>query len=373
MKNLLVVAGEASGDLSGAALVRELRARGADFPIWGVGGDRMKGEGTELLYSLSEFSVLGFSEVVSRIPFFLGALARMRKEIERRRPSAAVLIDFPGFNLRLARSCRKESVPVVYYVSPQVWAWGFGRVRALRELARLVLVILPFEEPLYRENGVPVRFVGHPLVDLARASIEPAVFRERRRILDSRTIVGLFPGSRAQEVERLLPVMTRTVRALREEGFDIAPIIGAAPTLPDEAYREGRGAGLELVRGETYNLLAASAFALVASGTMTVEAACIGTPMAILYRVSPLSWMIGKRLVRVPHIGMVNLLAGERLAPEFLQGDATHEKILPVVREWLRRPESLERMRGRLREVREGLGAPGASGRAAEAVLEILG
>lgn len=372
MKNLLVVAGEASGDLYGAALVRELRARGADFPIWGVGGDRMEAEGAELLYSTREFSVLGFTEVVRRLPFFFGALRRMRREAAVRRPAAAVLIDFPGFNLRLARALAAMSIPVVYYVSPQVWAWGFGRVRVLREVARIVLVILPFEEAIYREHGVPVRFVGHPLLDIAHASLAPEEFRAKHGTSSERTIVGLFPGSRRHEVDLLLPPMLRAMRSLRGEGFPVTAMIGAAPTLGDDAYRSA-GEGERVVRGETYDLLAASAFAFVASGTMTVEAACVGTPMAILYRVSPVSWMIGKRLVRVPHIGMVNLLAGERLAPEFLQSEAKAENLLPVAQGWLRRPETLERMRARLREVRASLGEMGASGRAADEVLRVVG
>ncbi|MBM3319460.1 MAG: lipid-A-disaccharide synthase [Candidatus Eisenbacteria bacterium] len=372
MKNVLVVAGEASGELYGAELVRELRARTDNLAFWGAGGERMEKEGVEILFPIRDFSVLGFSEVALRVPFFLRALSRMRKEIRRRRPAAVVLIDFPGFNLRLARAAASESVPVVYYVAPQAWAWGAGRVRALRELVRVLLVILPFEETFFRARGVPVRFVGHPLVDLARPSGTPGEFRERREILESQTIIGLFPGSRAHEVERLLPVMTRTIRRLADEGFPVAPLIGAAPTLDDVVYRRSDAGQTPLLRGETYDLLAASGFALVASGTMTVEAVCVGTPMAVLYRVSPISWMIGKRLVRVPHVGMVNLLAGERLAPEFLQGDAAPDRLLPVAREWLLHPERLEAMRARIRAVKETLGEGGASGRAAEEVLRIL-
>ncbi|MFH1680691.1 MAG: lipid-A-disaccharide synthase, partial [Candidatus Eisenbacteria bacterium] len=341
--------------------------------LGGWGGPRWGGSGAEILHTIREFSVLGFSEVAARVPFFLRALSRMRKEMRARRPSAAVLIDFPGFNLRLARAAAAESIPVVYYVSPQVWAWGFGRVRVLRRLARIVLVILPFEERIYREHGVPVRFVGHPLVDIARPTGSPEKFRARHGILEGRKIIGLFPGSRPQEVTRLLPVMIETVRRLGVEGYPVEPLIGGAPTLDDSAFRRIAGAGARLLRGETYDLLGASELSLVASGTMTVEAACIGTPMAILYRVSPISWFIGKRIVRVPHVGMVNLLAGERLVPEFLQNEATAERVLPVVREWLERPELLDAIRARLHAVRETLGEGGASGRAAEEVARIIG
>jgi len=387
VRNLLLVAGEASGDLYGAALAREIRRLDPSIRLWGCGGERMAREGVEIVYSLEQFSVMGFSEVVGRIPFFLGALRRMARMAEERRPAAAVPIDFPGFNLRLAGRCRRAGIPVVYYVSPQVWAWGRWRVARLRRVVREMLVILPFEEEFFRNAGVPVRFTGHPLVDLAKPVEEEGEFRRRIGAAEGEKVIGLFPGSRRQEVLGLLPAMAETARRLREEGFPARPVIGAAPAVGEEVYREALGGeGPPLLRDRSYDLLRASAFALVASGTMTVEAAVLGTPMAILYRVSALSYAIGRALVRVPHVGMANLLAAHaegrwtpggagdpagRAAPEFLQGDASAEKILPVARGWLRRPEELEEIRRRLGAVREILGGGGASARAAEAVLEI--
>ena len=372
-RNLLVVAGEASGDMYGAALVREIRQLGGPIETWGCGGDRMQGEGVEILYGAREFSVLGFAEVFTRIPFFLRALSRMKRLIEERKPSAVVLIDFPGFNLRLAGHAARLGVPVIYYVSPQVWAWGRGRIEKIRKRVDRMLVILPFEEEFYRESGVPVRFVGHPLIDMARPVNEPGEFRAGLGVGADEPVIGLFPGSRSHEVESLLPVMMETVRRLGEEGFLVRPFIGAAPTIPDETYHAILGGDeIPLVRDLSYDLLHESLFAFVASGTMTVEAACVGTPMAILYKVSPLSWFIGKRLVRVPHIGMVNILAGERLAPELLQGEATAERLLPIAREWLADPSRLEPVREKLAAVRESLGGGGASRRAAEAVWEIV-
>lgn len=370
--NLLLVAGEASGEMYGAELAREIRSIRPETEIWGCGGDRMAGAGVEIVYPIREFSVLGFSEVVSKIPFFLRALARMKRLVRERRPAAVVLVDFPGFNMRLASFCRREGVPVVWYVGPQVWAWGGGRVKKLRKLVDLMLVILPFEEEYYRESGVPVRFVGHPLVDLVRPARDPMEWRARRGVQEGRPLVGLFPGSRVQEVEKLLPVMTGALRRLREGGRELEARIGAAPTLGDDVYRRVLGpGGPPLVRGETHDLLGASLFAFVASGTMTVEAACLETPMAIVYKVSPLSWWIGKRLVRVPHIGMANLLAGERVVPELLQHDATEENLAAVARPWIDDPPCLAPVRAKLRAVREGLGGGGASRRAAESVLEV--
>lgn len=400
MRNYLIVAGEASGDLYGAELAREIRRLDPGAVIWGCGGPRMEAENVEILYPISSFSVLGFSEVAGKIPFFLKALSHMKREVTRRRPAVIVPIDFPGFNIRLADFCSRSGCPVAWYISPQVWAWGRSRVKRLRRIVDTMLVILPFEAGFYRDEGVPVEFTGHPLVDLVRPSIDADEFRRRHSIERGERVVGLFPGSRRHEVEQLLPAMAETVERLKREGYPVRPLIGAVPALDDDFYggllseRE-----IVLIRDGSYDLLQASDFALVASGTMTVEAACIGTPMAVLYKVSPLSWLIGRMLVRIPHVAMVNLLAhfervsdgsekegavslssGEayrrgdstgRVVPEFLQNEATADTIVPVVRKWLDDPRLLDAMRKRLADVKRSLGGGGASRRAAEMIVRI--
>ncbi len=332
----------------------------------------MAAEGVELIYSTKEFAVLGFTEVFSRLPFFFRAFNRMKNLVNERRPSVVVPIDYPGFNLRLADHCARSGLPVAYYVSPQVWAWGRRRVKKIRRIVSRMIVTFPFEEGFYERENVPVRFAGHPLIDLAHSKNSPPEFRAAHRISEQSSIISLFPGSREHEVESLLPAMIEAVGSLREEGRSITTILGAAPTLSDDFYRSRVGdAPIQVVRGETYEILNASLFSFVASGTMTVEAACLETPMAIVYKVSPLSWIIGRFLVRVDHVGMANLLADERVVPEFLQGEANAENLARQAREWLDEPSLLEPIRRKLAAVRRGLGEGGASRRAAEAVLEV--
>lgn len=371
MRNILIMAGEASGDLYGAELARELKRIDPAIHIWGCGGPLMEGEGVELIYTTRELAVLGFAEIVRHLPFFIGALRRMKALAAERRPAVVVPIDYPGFNLRLASWCSSHDLPVAYYVSPQVWAWGWGRVARIRSIVSRMIVTFPFEEEIYQKENVPVAFAGHPLVDLAKPSMEPDEFRAKHSLPPSGPIVGLFPGSRTHEVEALLPPMLGAIDVLRGEGREIEPVIGAPPAIDHSLYDnilDGRT--IPIVNDETYNLLNASLFALAASGTMTVEAACLGTPMVIAYKVAPLSWLLGRLLVRVPHIGMANILAGERVVPELLQKNATAPKIADAARGWLDDPETLVPIRQKLLAVRKGLGGGGASRRAAELILE---
>lgn len=371
MRNVLIIAGEASGDLYGAHLARELKRLDPDLHVWGCGGPRMADEGVELIYTTREFAVLGFAEIARHLPFFIGAMKRMKRLAAERRPAVVVPIDYPGFNMRFAAWCSSRKLPVAYYVSPQVWAWGWGRVARIRKVVSRMIVTFPFEEEIYRREDVPVAFAGHPLVDLAKATATPREFRERHGLEDGTPVLGLFPGSRSHEVEKLLPPMLGAVRELRRAGHRIAPVIGAPPASDRALYHRIPGAAeIPMVVDETYDLLGASLFALVASGTMTVEAACLATPMVIVYKVAPLSWALGRLLVRVPHVGMANLLAGERVVPELLQGEVTAGRIAAAARPWLDDPESLEPVRNKLLHVRRGLGAAGASRRAAELVLE---
>ncbi len=371
MRNVLIMAGEASGDLYGAELARELKRIDPALHIWGCGGPRMKREGVELIYTTRELAVLGFAEIVRHLPFFIGALRRMKSLAEERQPAVVVPIDYPGFNLRLAAWCSSRNLPVAYYISPQVWAWGWGRVGRIRSIVSRMIVTFPFEEEIYQKENVPVAFAGHPLVDLAKPSREPGEFRAKHSLHKTKPVIGLFPGSRVREVESLLPAMIGAIELLRDEGKEFEPVIGAPPALDRHLYdRIIDGRPIPIVVDETYDLLNTSLFALVASGTMTVEAACLGRPMAIVYRVAPLSWMLGKLLVRVPHVGMANILAGERVVPELLQNDVTPQKIANHVRGWLDHPESLAPICQKLLAVREGLGGGGASRRAAELILE---
>jgi lipid-A-disaccharide synthase len=292
------------------------------------------------------------------------------------RPDLLLCIDFPEFNLRLARAAARVGVPVCYYVSPQIWAWRRGRIRTLRRLVRRMLVIFPFEEALYREAGVPVRFVGHPLLDRVQAVPSREVCRARLGLLGGERLVGLLPGSREAEVRRHLPVMAeaaaRIGTALPETRFAVAVADTVAPERLTPLVPSDLRAAIRLVTGDTYGVIRAAELVIAASGTVTLEAGVLGTPLVVIYKVSPLTYLAGRLLIRVPFIGMVNLVAGRQVAPELIQGAATPERIAAEALSLLRDPTRLAAVRAELARLPGLLGEGGAPGRAAEAVLACL-
>lgn len=371
---ILLSSGEASGDLYASELLRELRKRNPAVEAFGLGGPRSKAQGAELLVDLEEISVIGLVEVVGKIPALRRAMTRLAEEARKRKPDVAILVDFSGFHLRLAKRLREIGVPILYYVSPQVWAWRRGRVRRIRDLVDEMLVILPFEEAFYRAEGVRVRYVGHPLVDL----VEPA--RDRDRFcadlgLDpARPILLLLPGSRRREIELHVPVLRDVVEKLRRDRPDLQMVMSRAPTVTPSQLETALGETLGQVRllsDGTYDGLKHAAVAVVASGTATVEAALSETPMVVVYRVGRLTYALGRRFVRLPFFSMVNLVAGRKLVPELIQSQMTAEAIRAHV-ESLLEPEAAEEMKRGLREVKAKLGGKGASSRAADAVAAFL-
>jgi lipid-A-disaccharide synthase len=370
---LLVSCGEPSGDLYGGELVAALRAQGRDLEVFGLGGDRMREAGSTLLAHVDEVAVVGLTEVVKHLPRFRQIFASLLKEVDRDPPAAAVLVDYPDFNLRLARELRKRKVPVIYYVSPQIWAWRGGRIRAIARSVSRMLVIFPFEKDLYEHAGVPVTFVGHPLVDLVARDPDRDTFLRTQGLDPERPVVTIAPGSRGREMAHNLPPLLGAVRAIHAERADAQFLLALAPGLPKEALgRSLDGSGIRLVHGDTHRALSAATLAIVASGTITVEAALVGTPMVVVYRLSPLTYALGRPFVRVPHYAMVNLIAGRPVVKEFIQGAFRPDAVAKEAVRLLGSPESIERMRSDLAEVRRLLGGTGASRRAAEAVGRIL-
>ncbi|HTR98376.1 MAG TPA: lipid-A-disaccharide synthase [Bacteroidota bacterium] len=371
---VLMVAGEPSGELHGSAVVRALRRLAPGAEIAGVGGSRMRAEGMEVIHDCADLAFMGFAEVVRN----LGTIRRLRlelvAELERRRPDVAVLIDYPGFNLRFAAEARARGVPVLYYISPQVWAWHRGRVKKMRALVNRMMVVFPFEVPIYREAGIDVEFVGHPLVEHIGTTATRAEFFRRWNLDPDRPLLGLFPGSRRQEIERILPVMLRSADALRA-GRALQVAIGVAPSLGREfivPYTRGHAPAV-LVEEGTYDLMAYAGAAVVTSGTATLETGWFGTPMAVVYRTSPLTYAIGRMLVDVTSIGLVNIVAGRQVVPELIQGNMTPEKIAAAVGPLLDDSALAARMRDALAVVRAKLGGPGASERVARGVLALAG
>jgi lipid-A-disaccharide synthase len=326
---------------------------------FGLGGDRLEAQGLRLVAHVRDLAVVGLLEVLSHLRRLKTVFRQLLMEVDRDRPDVAVLVDYPDFNLRLARELRRRGVPVVYYVSPQVWAWRKGRLRTIRETVARMLVIFPFEESLYREAGVPVTFVGHPLVDLVRPTPDPS---------------SLLPGSRPKEVAYNLPPLAAAVPLIRAARPDAQFLLALAPSLEPRVV-EGPLWGLDVpvVKDQTAAVLSSASLALVASGTATVETALFGTPMVVVYRVSPLTYALGRRFLQVPHFAMVNLIAGRRVVPELEQRHFTPERVADEALRLLSEPGAADEMRQELARVRGLLGGPGASGRAADAVAEFFG
>ena len=371
---ICVIAGEASGDLHGANLVRALKRRHPDVQVFGIGGDQMESEGVELLYHVREMGFLGLWEVVRHLPFIRRVFGELVRSLDQRRPELVLLIDYPGFNLRFAKAAKKKGVPVYYYICPQVWAWGKRRVRIIRRWVDRLAVILPFEADFFRKHGIDARFVGHPLKDTVHTSQTRADFFHSLELDPAAPTLGLLPGSRMQEIHRLLPVMVATCRRLRARFPNIQILLGAAPTLDDDAYNPALSDTpfIHLVRDAVHDLMAHSNAVLVASGTATLETAILNTPMAIVYKVSPVTWFFGKIMVRLKHIGLVNIIAGREVVPELLQHRATAQRIAQVAERLLTDGALRTRIQHDLSRVVEALGEPGASERTAEDALNFI-
>jgi len=364
---LLVVAGEVSGDLHAGNLLAELRRLAPDLEAFGIGGERLAGNGLDCIATTDELAHMGLVEVLRELPRIRRIMTRVVAEARDRRPDLAVLVDSPDFNLRLAARLRRLGVPVILYVSPQLWAWRRGRVRIVRRLAREVLCLLPFEVPFYEEHGVRARYVGHPLVDeVARDGLLD------HRVPQTAGKLALLPGSRAMEVRQLLPTMMRTVVALDREAPAEVVLIEApgVERVVDEIFAaEGGGRGIRRVSGAGRRReLASCSLAWTASGTATLECALLDVPMVVGYRLQPFSYAVARLLVRVPHVALVNLIAEERVVPELIQGQWRVDDLAETSRRLFE--GDADRQRPGLERVRRRLGSPGASRRAAEAVLE---
>jgi lipid-A-disaccharide synthase len=373
---IMLVAGEASGDLHGATLCRALRALAPARPLLGMGGERMAAEGFERLADVTAAAVTGGTEAFGPLPILLRAWRRLRVALEgSRRPAALVLIDFPEFNLRLARVARRAGIPVVYFIPPQVWAWRPWRARAVARRTSLVLAVFPFEVALYREAGARVEFIGHPVLDALAGAPTREAARRRLGLDPEASVVGLLPGSRGHEIERTVPVLhaaaARMAAARPGTRFVLAAVTGASP---DPATVLGHGGPpVEIVRGDTYAVMRAADLLLVNSGTATLEAALLGTPTVVCYRMSRLSEAWVRLLVRVPWIALPNITLGRRVVPELYQRAFTAERVAAEALALLGTPAALAAQREAFRELAGVLGEPGVGHRAAQRILTLAG
>jgi lipid-A-disaccharide synthase len=369
----LVVAGEASGDMHAANLIREMKRIRPEMSFFGIGGDRMRAAGVDLTASVADLSVVGFTEVISKLGAVKAAMAGLYKETVRRKPGVVVLVDYPGFNLRFAKLVRNLVPKMVYYIGPQVWAWGGWRAKAISSLFDALISVMPFECKIYSGSRLSCHFVGHPVLDLVNPSLTTEEFRSKHGLSDG-VLVGLVPGSRGEEVKRILPVMLQSASRVRQEVDNVSFAVSVAETIEAEMVQELCNRLLPVARvvdGFTHDLMQASDLLMVASGTATLEAAVLAKPMSIVYKMSPITWAVAKGLIKVRSVGLANIIAGRRVVPEFIQFDATPQKISAELISLLKDRGRLAAMEEDLRAVRSQLGDPGASTRAARIIVEI--
>jgi len=375
-KRVFIITGEASGDVHGANLVKAMAAADPSLSFRGVGGRELQEAGVQLLWDAAEVAVVGLLEVARHLLTIARAFRLAINTLRTWQPHLLILIDYPDFNLLVARKAKQLGIPVMYYISPQVWAWRSGRVKTIRRCVDRMVVLFPFEETLYREAGVPVSFVGHPFLDAVTVRDREELGRRLGVSLGGRPLLGLLPGSRQNEVRALLPIMLEAAASLVRRMPHAHFLLPLASTIRADQVRpllQGRDLPLTVMEGRTHEAIQACELVVAASGSVTLEAAILGTPLVVVYKVHRLSYEVGRRLIRVKHIGLVNLVAGETVAPELIQDQVTAEGLVKEVMDIIKDPGRQAWIRSRLEEVRRRLGSPGASFRAAEIALSLLG
>lgn len=376
---IFIIGGEESGDMHGAALITELKRLMPGLSVRGMGGQKMREAGMNGIDS-KEVSVVGIAEVAEKLPKLYAVFNELKRTLAQFRPDAVVLIDFPDFNLRFAKEAKRLGIPVVYYISPQVWAWRKGRIKTIARLVKKMLVVFPFEERLYRDAGVAVEYVGHPLADAVKCASSVIGARRDLDVPEGAAVISLLPGSRTAEVKRLFPEMLKAASLIKNElpGKTIF-LTPAANSIGDELLgglikRYGAYSDVRIIRDRLYETLRASDAAIVASGTATLETALIGTPMVIVYKISGLSYAIGQILVNpeLEYIGLPNIVAGRRIVPEFVQGEIDPEKIAAAITGIMKDATIRDEMAKGYIEIKERLGKGGAAGRAAAAIKKLI-
>lgn len=374
LQHILIVSGEASGDLHAAELCRNLRVRAPGLKISAVGGDCLRSTGAAIIADIKDFSVMGLFDALKKLPSFFKLKDRLLAFIAKEKPDALILVDFSGFNLRLARAVN-HAIPVIYYISPQVWASRAGRVKTIKDCVDTMIVFFPFEKKWYSERGMDVELVGHPLLDIVKPSQDRGSFLSSRSLNASQQVVTLLPGSRKQEIALILPVMLKACRLLKNEIPALQFIIARPAHLPEAFYLEfceKSGVNVTIVEAKAYDCVNAADLCLVASGTATLETAILQKPLLVIYRMSALNYWLYRPQVKIPHISLVNIVAGKKIVPEFIQDAATPEAISTEALRILQSPQETERIKQELSRLVSSLGAPGAAARAAASILQFL-
>jgi lipid-A-disaccharide synthase len=372
----MIIAGEASGDLHGAKLAGELLSLDPGLSLSGIGGTGMAAAGVRILYDVSRLAVMGIVEVISRLKDIRSAMRILEKQFEADRPDLLILIDYPGFNLELARKAKKYDIPILYYISPKIWAWREGRIRKIKKYVDRMAVIFPFEKDFYRAHGLEVDFVGNPLLDQIQTNMSPDEFRTMHKMDPEAAVIGIMPGSRKQEVARMLPVFLQTAELLQEKIGKCVFLLPLAATLSQDDLKaygiESSGLDIRIIKEKHYEAMAVCDAAMAASGTLTLELAILQVPMVVSYRVSMLTYLLARPFIRVQYASLVNLVAGKEVVPELLQDKATSQNIYNEISGLVINNQAGDSMRQELVQVVKQLGAPGGSRRTAEIALEMM-
>ncbi|MDD4954021.1 MAG: lipid-A-disaccharide synthase [Candidatus Omnitrophica bacterium] len=372
-KKIIIICGEPSGDLHAGNLARELKQIDPRIKISGVGGAGLRQHADEIYHDIKDLSVFGLFDVLKRLPLFLSLKKLLLQKIKEDKPAAVIFVDFGGFNLRLAKEIN-NTIPTIYYVSPQVWASRPGRIKTIRKYIRKMIVIFKFEEEFYKKHGIDAEFFGHPLLDIVKPTMSKKELPEKLGFLESKATIALLPGSRRQEIKNILPIMLKAASIILK-GTQAQFVIAKSPQVGWEIYNsliKDSGLEIKVVEGKTYDCLNTADFSLVCSGTATLEAAIIGKPFSVVYKMNILNYLLYRPQVRIPYIGMVNIVAGKMIIPEFVQFRARPKKIAQKTLEILKSPLEIEEIKNNLSHLKSTLGQEGACARAAESIYKSI-
>ena len=368
---IFIIAGEVSGDLHGANLVKEIKALSPKASLYGIGGDEMSRQGVNLLFHCKDLAVVGLIEILAKLGSIIKAIRRTKKWLTTEKPDLLILIDYPEFNLMMAKHAKRAGIPVFYYISPQIWAWREGRVKKIRDCVDKMAVILPFEQQFYKKHGIDVEFVGHPLLDSVKVTTTPSDYLSSLGLDPERPVIGILPGSRHGEIARLMPIMMKSAQKIRQKRPDAQFLIPLAPNISHNDLEIPTELNVKLVSSNRYDAMAACDVLLAASGTVTLEAGLLGVPTVVTYKISPLTHILAKFLIKVKYASLVNLIANQEIFPEFIQDKARPELLSKAILELLQ-PERAAWVRQQLEQVRKKLGKPGAAKRAAKSALNLI-
>jgi len=373
VKRVIIIAGESSGDLHGSALMRQMKSLVPDIEFMGIGGSLMIKENLKAIRHVHEMNFMGLTEIVCHLPFIYRTLRDLKSLINSWQPHLVILIDYPGFNFKFAPIVKQYNIPIMYYISPQLWAWHKRRISMIKKYVNRMVVFFDFEREFYRCYGIEADFVGHPLLDLIHLSETKKSFRNSLGVDENTFLIGLFPGSRMQEIERIFPPMVESIRLLKKMIGSITVVTGCAPEIDDGVFmRYIKNKDIIILRGKAYDIMAHSDALVVTSGTATLEAGILGTPMVIVYRTSLLTYLMGRAVVKISNMGLINIVAGSKIVPELCQHEVTPENISAIVEKLLVEPQLRDKIKHALEIAKNKLGTPGASNRAAHIALDLM-